>query len=37
MVTLPLDAPVTAGLKTTLKVRLCEGVKVTGTPAPLKV
>jgi hypothetical protein len=37
IVTLPLTLPVAVGLKMTLKVRLCDGVKVTGTPAPLSV
>jgi hypothetical protein len=35
IVTLPLTLPVTVGLKMMLKVKLCEGAKVTGTPAPL--
>ena len=35
--TVPLALPVDVGLKATLKVKLCEGVRVTGTLAPLSV
>ena len=36
-VTVPVAFPAAIGLKTTLKVRLCFGVRLTGVPAPLRL